>query len=370
MTLVPPGRSGPPVDVAADAAAMPAPRPSATAVPRQSPGPGIVGIIANPVSGKDIRRLVANASTSTLADKYTIIRRAVIGAAEVGVERFLFLGEPHHLGRRATETLSLPCRYDDVAIDHHYDESDTVRTAATMREAGAGAVVVLGGDGTNRATALGWRDAPLVAVSTGTNNVFPSFVEATVAGEAAGLVACGHVGLREVARPAKVVEVRVDGEPDDLALVDAVLVDERFVGSRALYEPATLRLAVLSRAEPAAVGVSSVGGLLEPCGPEEEGGVLVRFGALAAAPRRLRAPLAPGWYATVGVASCERLGPDEPVEERGPGILAFDGERQRILRRGQRARLRVRRAGPWVIDTGRALHLAARRAVFVGAAHH
>ena len=36
---------------------------------------GTVGIVANPVSGKDIRRLVANAPSSTLAEKYTIVRR-------------------------------------------------------------------------------------------------------------------------------------------------------------------------------------------------------------------------------------------------------------------------------------------------------
>ena len=64
-------------------------------------------------------------------------------------------------------------------------------------------MLTLGGDGTNRAFALGWRDAPLLPISTGTNNVFPRFVEATVAGAAAGLVASGAVALRDVARQAK-----------------------------------------------------------------------------------------------------------------------------------------------------------------------
>ena len=328
-------------------------------------GRGLVGVIANPLSGKDIRRLVANAATSTLQEKYTIVRRVVIGAAEVGVDGFLFLSEPHRICARAVETLDLGCRYDHVRLDERYDESDTVRTAAAMRSAGCGAVVVLGGDGTNRAAALGWRDVPVVPISTGTNNVFPRFVEATVAGEAAGLVAAGHVGIDEVSRPAKVVIVEVDDEPDDLALIDAVLVDERFIGSRALYDPAALRIALLTRAEPASVGVSSIGGLLSPCGADDEAAVLVRFAPAAEAGRRLRAPLAPGWYAEVGVGECLRLGPGEPVEVRGPGILAFDGERQRLLRSGQRARLRVERRGPRVIETGTALRLAAQRQTFV-----
>jgi len=288
----------------------------------------------------------------------------VIGAVEAGADEFWFLPEPHHLGARATETLHLDARYHHVELDCRYDEGDTVRTAAALRDLGCGAVVVLGGDGTNRAVALGWRDAPVVAISTGTNNVFPTHVEATLAGAAAGFVASGRLPLEAVSRSAKVVEVEVEGEADDLALVDAVLVDERFVGSRALFDPPALRLAVLSRAEPASVGVSSIGGLLDPCGADQEAGVLVQLAPPAEAPTRLRAPLAPGWYAEVGVLSHGRLALGQAIQVTGPGLLAFDGERQRRLAPGQRARLRVERRGPRVIDVDRALRRASEAGAF------
>lgn len=331
--------------------------------------PGPIGIIANPVSGKDIRRLVANAPTSTLQEKYTIVRRLVIGAAAAGADHFWFLSEPHRICARAVETLDLPAvRYDHVPIDERYDESDTVRTVAAMRELGCAAVIVLGGDGTSRAAALGWADVPLIPLSTGTNNVFPRFVEATVAGEAAGLVAAGHVALDEVAEASKIIEVTIDGQRD-LALIDAVLVDERFVGSRALFDPKALRVAVLSRSEPASVGVSSIGGLVLPCGAGDEGGVLLRLVPVGeghpAPARTVRAPLAPGWYASIGIGEARRLGDGEAVEVTGPGILAFDGERQRLLKDGQRATLRVVRRGPRVIDVARTLRLAADRGSFL-----
>ncbi len=327
---------------------------------------GSVGIIANPVSGKDIRRLVANAPSSTLAEKYTIVRRLVLGAAAAGADHFWFLTEPHHIGARAIETLNLPgVRFDHVPIEARYDETDTVRTVKALRELRCSVVVVLGGDGTSRAAALGWRDAPLIALSTGTNNVFPRFVEATVAGEAAGLVATGRVGLDEVTTTAKVIEVEVEDQAGDLALVDAVLLDERLVGSRALFDPNALRVAVLSRSEPASVGVSSLGGLVLPCGEADEGGVALRFAPLSDATRVVRAPMAPGWYAEVGLAEARRLAEGEAVEVTGPGILAFDGERQRLLQPGQRATLTVRRAGPRVVDVARALQLAATRSLFV-----
>ena len=46
-------------------------------------------------------------------------------------------------------------------------------------------------------------------------------------------------------------------------------------------------------------------------------------------------------------------------------MLAFDGDRERKLARGQRASLRVERTGPFVIDPERALRLAAERGAFL-----
>ena len=66
----------------------------------------------------------------------------------------------------------------------------------------------MGGDGTNRIVANAWKEATIVPLSTGTNNVFPEPVEATLAGSAAGLVAAGRVAVDEVATRAKLVWVR------------------------------------------------------------------------------------------------------------------------------------------------------------------
>ena len=60
-----------------------------------------------------------------------------------------------------------------------------------MWKAETGAVVALGGDGTCRDVATGWPEAPLIAISTGTNNVFPTAVDGTTAGVAASLRQAG-----------------------------------------------------------------------------------------------------------------------------------------------------------------------------------
>ena len=321
-----------------------------------------IGIVANPRSGRDVRRIVAAASSSTLEDKISIIRRVVIGARSTGATRFLYHHDPHRLVVRATETMT-GIEVEPVDMAYEYAEADSEHAAAAMAAAGCGLVVVLGGDGTNRAVARGWPDVPVVPLSTGTNNAFPSFVEPTVAGAACGLLVTGTVPLAEHSQPAKIVRIEVDGDHDDVALVDAVVVDDPYVGSLELFDPATLRMVILSRADPAAIGFSAVGGLVESVSPDDDHGLLLRLDD--ASPWRVRAPTAPGHFADIGIVSCERLGTADRVTVSGPTLFAFDGERKRRLHAGQEATARVSRDGPRVIDVVSVMGEAMSRQLFV-----
>ena len=89
--------------------------------------------------------------------------------------------------------------------------ADTVRGAAQMAAAGAGAIVVLGGDGTQRLVAGACGDVPIMPLSTGTNNVFPESREATIAGLAAGLVATGKIPAAEAVVRNKILRLQIDG---------------------------------------------------------------------------------------------------------------------------------------------------------------
>lgn len=335
-----------------------------------------VGIVANPVSGRDVRRLVTNAATSTLDDKVGIVRRILVGAFEAGATQFMVLPEPHGIHRRAMATLPFAGQLevvDALGRVRHHDERDTVGAAVAMADADCAAVVVLGGDGTNRAFAAGWRDAPLIPLSTGTNNAFPATVEATSAGAAAGHLAVGRVRSDEVSARAKVVRVSVDDGDDDLALIDAVLLAEppHRAGSLEPFDPTALVAAVLSRADPGAVGVSSIGGVVDPVGAGDGCGLELRFRrdgcAGTGGDTLVRSPLAPGTYAEVAVERWRRLALGEQVTFGGPGLLALDGDRRRIVGAGGRARLRVERTGPRVIEVARVVAHPHARAHWRGA---
>ena len=76
-------------------------------------------------------------------------------------------------------------------------------------------------------------------------------------------------------------------------------------------------------------------------------------------------PISQGLYRTVHVAQWRTLELGEAIEFAGPCVLAMDGDRERRLRAGQTARLRVVRSGPHVIDAERVLRLASERGLFL-----
>ena len=72
------------------------------------------------------------------------------------------------------------------------------------------------------------------------NNVFPMMLEGTIAGLAAAVVATRVRDLdRMVSRHTK-LEIAVDGEPQDIALVDLAVSTDRFVGARAIWDMSTI----------------------------------------------------------------------------------------------------------------------------------
>lgn len=325
-----------------------------------------VGIIANPASGKDIRRLVAHGSVFDNNEKVNIVRRVLLGLQAVGVDDVVFMPDYFAIGRKAVEGLhlTLPVSYLDMRL--RGDQQDSAEAARLMAESGVGAIVTLGGDGTNRAVAKGCADVPLVPISTGTNNVFPRMMEGTVAGLAAGVVARGLVPREQVVQRTKRLDIVADGRLIDIALVDVVVYDDIFVASRAIWDVSKVRAMVLTRAEPSNIGLSAVGGGLYCAELGNQHGVYLQLGE---GPVQVTAAIAPGLIDQVGIAGFRLLSAGDAVEvTHTPSILALDGEREVEVRPGMQVAVRLSDRGPLVVDVGKALHEAARCNTFMRAA--
>jgi predicted polyphosphate/ATP-dependent NAD kinase len=321
----------------------------------------LVGIIANPASGKDIRRLVAYGSSFDNQEKVRIVRRVLLGLQAVGVERVCYMPDYHGIVPRAQDTLELDIPVVALAFDTKADQRDSTVAARIMEEQGATCIVTLGGDGTNRVVAKGTMAVPLMPISTGTNNVFPFMVEATVAGMAAGLVATGAVPLGESTFRSTRLDVKVDGRVVDLALVDVAVCSDLFVASKAVWDLNKVSRIFLNRADPGSIGLSSIGGLLHPVRADDPHCLCLD---LEGDGKWVKAPVAPGMIEKVFIASERIMNVGDEMEIVGePSVLALDGEREVEVPRGDRASIRLEKDGPLVVDVQRTMNSAMKRRI-------
>jgi predicted polyphosphate/ATP-dependent NAD kinase len=330
---------------------------------------GFVGIIANPASGKDIRRLVSQATVVSNNEKVSIVRRVLVALHASGMRRVEIMPDPFGIGDRALRGLrDRPEVVDitsliDMTIEH--TAADSLWAAQYLCEAGAGCIIVLGGDGTCRVVAKGAGGVPLLPLSTGTNNVVPYFIEGTIAGSAAAYVALHPDASREeLSRRHKRLLVRVNGETIDQALVEVVLVSASFVGARAVWETRSLRQVFVTRAQPTNIGLSSIIGVVHPVDPAHPGGASV---TTATNGRKVMVPIAPGSLVPVGIGEIVEMKPGNnyPVDSLRPAVLALDGEREIALHGGDDAEVTLDLEGPWIVDVERALSLAVAAGAFI-----
>ena len=324
--------------------------------------PNTLGIVVNPMSGRDVRRVAAKASTSNHHEKKLQVTRLILGALDMGVETIYLGNEPFRINEGAIE--NLPER-DQVQILNYpltHTAADTITMTNKMWELGCRTFIVLGGDGTSRVVAKNLPDAVILPLSTGTNNVFPIHCEASIAGAAAGLIASRKLLPENHCYRCKQVHITVNRGTKELALVDAILLANNMMGSLLPFSDADIRRVFLARSDPASVGVSPIGGYLKPCGARDDMGVMVTCNTEAA--ERVRVPLSPGLYGDLGIESCEEMELGQSYVFRESGILAFDGDRLIEVSEDDSVEVSVRRDGPWIIEPSYVLEVAAQHGLF------
>lgn len=319
----------------------------------------LIGIIANPASGKDIRRVVARGTTVSDHEKINMVRRMLAGIAALGVDAVRWMPTAAGLVERAADGLHLPFDARALSLPVSDSADDTTAAATALRERGAACIIVLGGDGTCRVAAKGAGNVPLLPVSTGTNNAFPQLVEGTLAGLAAAIVARGAADNAITRAPC--LRVLRESDPLDLALIDVVSY-EGMTGARAVWQIDRVRQLVSTRHASGTIGLSAIAGYLGLAPPDGESALALSLGSGG---RRVIAPVAPGVIETVAVRSQRWLGDSERVRiDQTPCVLALDGEREVPIRNGMLVDIQFDCHGPRVVQVGRALELGVQAGLF------
>ncbi len=308
-----------------------------------------IGLIANPESGKDVRRLATEAQVVSAADKLGMLRRFLAGLAPGAGLAVLGACDEQDLPERAWQTMGAARRpnipFTPVSYPLEHGPQDTVTGTRALCDAGADVLVRLGGDGTHRLVAEAAGDCPLVPISTGTNNAFGLAIDPTLIGLALSrALARGPLAAPALFRPSRLA---VSGPFGRLfALVDVAVLPSQQRG-KAVWDPALLSSLFLTRGEPDALGLSSVLGQSEPLSPRLAGGRLVLIDPGAG--RRVWCPLAPGLVAEIGISAIRPLVLGQAETVFGPAALALDGEPQLTIADGEEASVELE-GGPWVFD--------------------
>lgn len=324
-----------------------------------------LGIIANPSSGKDIRRLVAYATVIDNNEKSNIVKRIVLAAQETGVNRIAIMPDTFFMGKTVIESLQ---RENNLKADVHIldmlmraNAEDTVEAAAILEKEGADCVIVLGGDGTSRAAAKSLKNTMLLPISTGTNNVYPDMTEGTIAGMAASAaMRLGYICCLKDKR----IEIFSEGKLLDIALVDAVVSTDEFIGARAIWKTENIQLVITARAHPAAIGFSSLIGAWK-CVRETDDYGMMTWSDISAP--TILVPISAGIVSKIRVHSPKilPLNKDYHYTAANNCTVALDGERELMIRKGQALDFRITRNGPWRVKVQRALEMAQEQKLFI-----
>jgi predicted polyphosphate/ATP-dependent NAD kinase len=332
-----------------------------------------VGIIANPVSARDIRRIIAHAGSLQVTDRANIVLRILAGLAAAGIKQVMMMPENAgirtHLARammRATNTGE--ARFPDLSfLDMRVtgQASDSALAARMMRKMDVAAIIVLGGDGTHRVVVSECGNVPIAGVSSGTNNAFPETREPTVTGLGVGLAVTGAVPASAAFIANKRLEVAINGRRE-IALVDVAIVEEQFVGSRAIWKPDRFRELFVTFGEPGGIGMSAIVGFLAPVKRTSPYGRRVIFDRPETAPFRLMAPIAPGLIEPVGIERIETIDLDRPIPlSVSAGSIALDGEREITFSKADTISVTLRDGAFRTIDIAACMAHAAANGSFI-----
>ncbi|WMJ78820.1 MULTISPECIES: ATP-NAD kinase family protein [unclassified Sedimentibacter] len=320
-----------------------------------------IGIIANPASGKDIRRLVSHATVIDNNEKINIVERVVLGAQALGVERIYMMPDSYNMGYRVEDKLNtcseLECEINVINMMRYDGIEDTLKAAEYMENAKVGCIVTLGGDGTNRAVAKVIKNTPVITISTGTNNAYPVMMEGTVAGMAAAAVASGRFNKSLFVRKDKRIEIYKDNALKDIALIDAVISKDIFVGSKAIWNMDNIEKIFVSRCHPASIGFSSIAGCKKIIFPDDDFGACIDINVDNS---KVAAAVAAGVVVPISISEPTILDIDEEYEYTTccRGTIALDGEREIQFSENQKYVFKITRNGPYHVNVKKALETA------------
>lgn len=314
-----------------------------------------VGLIINPISGTDIRRLTSHASFIDNNQKAYIASRIIKGLDGIGISKIYVMPDFYGVAQRALSLVE-NLEYTDVELvdmNPSGEPEDTVKAVEYMVRRKVSCIVLLGGDGTVRVASKASRDIPLLPISTGTNNVIPFFIDGSVAAILAGAIALNPKIARHYSIKLKKLDVLVEGRLVDHALVDVASTDYIFRGSKALIDIHMIKEAVVSISSPLSIGLAGIAGMIKQIDLGDERALYFKISDSYWTFKK-KAIIAPGIVKSIGVSEIAlyKVGDKIPLETPSYTI-ALDGEREVEVYPSDKVHIYVNPEGPYIVNVSK-----------------
>tara|TARA_Y100001958_G_scaffold136983_1_gene109184 strand:- start:18644 stop:19612 length:969 start_codon:yes stop_codon:yes gene_type:complete len=304
-----------------------------------------VGIIVNPNSGKDIRRLVSNAFVVPQQYKSNELIKLYEGLSTYGVNKVFVMPDFSDVSKRAREKYSNLIDTEILKTKNLDDESTTIESAKQMNNLSLDCVIIFGGDGTARLATNYINNTPILAISTGTNNLFPENIDGTIAGIAVGKF-INSEKRESYCRRHKKLDIYFDKNYMDSALVDVVATDIPYVGAKAVWDMESVSEIFINKIRYSGIGFSSIGfSLIKNLKSEEA--IYIKISKNKNKSKILKSPIAPGKIEEIFIDNWKLFKEDEIIKiQTNKGTLALDGERRLEFNNLTKPFVKINKEGP------------------------
>jgi hypothetical protein len=325
-----------------------------------------IGIIVNPFSGKDLRRITTDAANVDNHEKVKKVVRMISSMARFGVDKVMLMPDNYDLNSCIASICNDSNKHnlfvkvlDFMPCDQ---PEDTIKAVNMMIKENISCVIILGGDGTCRLVAKTDISVPIIPVSTGTNNAYPEFWEGTTVGIAAAYVA--KYGANEnIVQKEKRIEVSINNVFREIALVDAGITNIPYVGSKIVTGLSDLEEIVVCICSPDLIGLSALIGCLKICEEKDDWGFRLKIDTGG---HRSLSTINSGQLSEITYSELSQLNLGESYTcfPDYDGTIALDGERTIPFRKGDKIQFMITRNGPWKLDVKKTLYEAVEHGCF------
>ena len=309
-----------------------------------------VGIIVNPNSGKDIRRLVSNAFVVPQQYKSNELLKLYEGLFNEGIKKVFIMPDFSDVSRRARENYSNKIETEILKTKRLDEESTTIESAKKMDSLGLECVIIFGGDGTSRLASSHLSNTPILAISTGTNNLFPENIDGTIAGIAVGKFANFEKKEAYLIKTKK-LDIFFNEQYVDSALVDVVVTDIPYVGARAIWSMDSISEIFINKIKPTGIGFSSIGFKLIKNLQHDESVYVKISENKNNSQNKFFSPIAPGKIEKIFVDNWKLFKKNEIIKiQTKKGTLALDGERRLEFSNKNNPSVKINYKGPTCLN--------------------